>query len=151
MLTRNLFMHMIYLCEGILVWNWGTLEAEKVWPFCVELMCWTEGGVELRGTLWSIWHWKFCVLISNCPWIPFPYSGWKTFKNAIKDTFSNKPKDLFRRESLSISLFGLFSAEALNNRSLRDWTVVRYQRKKSLYFLPAIEHSNPDVRRRTLK
>ena len=26
------------------------LRAEKEWSFCVELMCWTEGGVELRGT-----------------------------------------------------------------------------------------------------
>ena len=24
--------------------------AEKEWPFCVELMCGAEGGVELRGT-----------------------------------------------------------------------------------------------------
>ena len=23
---------------------------EKEWPFCVELMCWTEEGVELRET-----------------------------------------------------------------------------------------------------
>ena len=29
--------------EGILVLNWGIFEAEKEWPFCVELMCWTEG------------------------------------------------------------------------------------------------------------
>ena len=27
--------------------------AEKEWPFCVELMCWTEGGVELRGTQYN--------------------------------------------------------------------------------------------------
>ena len=36
--------------EGSLVWNWGISGAEKEWPFCVELMCWTEGGVELRGS-----------------------------------------------------------------------------------------------------
>ena len=34
---------------GVLVWNWGILGAEKEWPFCLELMCWTEGDVELRG------------------------------------------------------------------------------------------------------
>ena len=35
--------------EGFLVLNWRILEAEKAWPFCVELMCWTEGVfVELR-------------------------------------------------------------------------------------------------------
>ena len=28
---------------GVLVWNWGILGAEKEWPFCVELMYWTEG------------------------------------------------------------------------------------------------------------
>ena len=64
--------------EGFLVWKWGgCLElrvfgveprecvelrglfcaeltdfgAEKEWPLGVELMCWTEEGVELRGTL----------------------------------------------------------------------------------------------------
>ena len=35
------------------VWNWEGFgvepRAEKEWPFCVELMCWTEEGVELRG------------------------------------------------------------------------------------------------------
>ena len=36
--------------EGFLVWNWGILGAEKELPFCVELMCWTEGDVELRRT-----------------------------------------------------------------------------------------------------
>ena len=42
--------------EGFVL-NWGVFGgelrdfgAEKEWPFCVELMCWTEGGVELRGT-----------------------------------------------------------------------------------------------------
>ena len=34
--------------RGFLVWNWGIL-TKKEWPFCVELMFWTEGGVKLRG------------------------------------------------------------------------------------------------------
>ena len=29
--------------EGFLVWNRGLLGPENEWPFCVELMCWTEG------------------------------------------------------------------------------------------------------------
>ena len=29
--------------------KWGVLGAEKEWPFCMELMWWTEGDVELRG------------------------------------------------------------------------------------------------------
>ena len=33
--------------EEFLVWNWGNFGAEKDWPFCVELMCWTEG----------VWNW----------------------------------------------------------------------------------------------
>ena len=28
------------------VWNWEILEAEKKWPFCVELICWT-----------GVWNW----------------------------------------------------------------------------------------------
>ena len=32
-----------YWTKGYLVLNWGMLGAEKEWPFCVELMCWTEG------------------------------------------------------------------------------------------------------------
>ena len=39
---------------GVLVWNWGILEAEKEWPFSVELMCWTKGATELIGTHISI-------------------------------------------------------------------------------------------------
>ena len=34
--------------------------AEKEWPVCVELMCLTEGGVELRGLCgtegFSVWN-----------------------------------------------------------------------------------------------
>ena len=37
--------------EGFLLWKWGVFgvglrdfEVEKEWPFCVELMCWTQGG-----------------------------------------------------------------------------------------------------------
>ena len=32
------------------VLNWEILRAEKDWLFCVELMCWTEGFVELKET-----------------------------------------------------------------------------------------------------
>ena len=32
---------------GFFVRNWRILGAEKEWPFCVELMCWTEG----------VWNW----------------------------------------------------------------------------------------------
>ena len=37
--------------EGFLVWNSGILGAEKEWPFCVELMCWTEGDPPSTGKL----------------------------------------------------------------------------------------------------
>ena len=36
--------------ERFLVWNSGISGAEKEWLFCVELLRWTEGGLELRGT-----------------------------------------------------------------------------------------------------
>ena len=39
---------------GVLVWNWGILGAEKEWPFCVELMCWTEGD----PTHWLVPFWN---------------------------------------------------------------------------------------------
>ena len=32
----------VYWTEDFLGWNWAILGAEKKWPFCVELMCWTE-------------------------------------------------------------------------------------------------------------
>ena len=47
--------------EGFLVWYWGIFEAEKGWLFCVELMCWTEGGVELRGA--------YMLHITPCHWL----------------------------------------------------------------------------------
>ena len=37
--------------------------AEKEWPFCVELMCGTEGGVELRGTQFGVMK---LTLNKNC-------------------------------------------------------------------------------------
>ena len=42
------------LTEGCVDWGVIAVElrdfrAEKEWPICVELICWTEGGVELSG------------------------------------------------------------------------------------------------------
>ena len=42
------------------VFNWGScnertdLRNEKEWPLCVDLMCWTDGCIELRGNKLNI-------------------------------------------------------------------------------------------------
>ena len=36
--------------EGFWVWNWEILRAENELPFCVELMCWTEGELSVYSS-----------------------------------------------------------------------------------------------------
>ena len=61
--------------EGFLVFNWGISGAEKERPFCVELMCWTEGDPNLSGKFLRLDYFKiadFCLYFPNFdPWIYF--------------------------------------------------------------------------------
>ena len=43
----------------VFVFNWLILGAENGGAFCVKLMCWTEGGVELRENSSNFYAWFF--------------------------------------------------------------------------------------------
>ena len=101
--------------EGFFVWNWRISRAEKEWPFCAELMCWTEGGVELRGTLSNLLQFR---------WMKDVGAYARCDSSSSYDVIRSPPTSLFPRQFFKLlkKLINLIKYEWRRSRECK-WSV----------------------------